>query len=426
MKKTIFHLLFIGWMAAFLSVSFHVSGQAQSSLDNLKLPPHWILKKTISVSPGRLVEFSARLGGQLVSARNYYIEVQGFELQLNIAECLTEEDAQKVYQVFRSIHKTDDECLLQGKTVYEFISNHSQLVKLAKRLCCGEDIDGLDMEDRIVWDVVLLVAPLKKVDDMRLAEFFNLLIRFDADPTDNDVLPKIEQVSKRFMFSDLISLRYETPSWGAPRYVIPDAEKVTEEGDIVFYRLKNPRYRLGIPQLEIRAKIPVRSSLPYQPQDEIDQQRLTSPTPRWPTHDPRIVDLTGALIKGEIGQEQKLKIIQSWVRSNIKYGGKVMASRYGVPQVLKKGFGRCWDLCDVFVTLCRAAGIPARQVMGWIYGKDGHVWAEVYLQGKGWISLDPAGSFQGTSTDYIPFFISEEGEMPAVYWKKPVIIGPAR
>lgn len=64
--------------------------------------------------------------------------------------------------------------------------------------------------------------------------------------------------------------------------------------------------------------------------------------------------------------------------------------------------GYCEHYASAFAFLMRAAGIPARIVAGYLggelnpYGKylivrqsDAHVWAEVWLPGKGWVRIDP-------------------------------------
>jgi len=47
------------------------------------------------------------------------------------------------------------------------------------------------------------------------------------------------------------------------------------------------------------------------------------------------------------------------------------------------------------VTLARAAGVPTRQVGGWLYGASGHIWAEVLIEGTGWQQVDPTGGKLG-------------------------------
>ena len=66
----------------------------------------------------------------------------------------------------------------------------------------------------------------------------------------------------------------------------------------------------------------------------------------------------------------------------------------------RKGF--CEHYASAFTTLMRAAGIPARVVTGYQGGarnsiggyytvrqSDAHAWSEVWLQGKGWVRIDP-------------------------------------
>lgn len=69
----------------------------------------------------------------------------------------------------------------------------------------------------------------------------------------------------------------------------------------------------------------------------------------------------------------------------------------------KRGF--CEHYSGSFVYLMRAAGVPARVVMGYQGGElnpvgnylivrqsDAHAWAEVWLKDKGWVRIDPTGA----------------------------------
>jgi transglutaminase-like putative cysteine protease len=96
----------------------------------------------------------------------------------------------------------------------------------------------------------------------------------------------------------------------------------------------------------------------------------------------------------------------------LKYDGP-LGSRHGVAQCLKLGYGRCWDFSDCFVTLCRASGVPARQVAGWLAGSEGHIWAEVLLEGA-WRQYDPTAGME-CGSDYIPYLTSADGELGLVY-----------
>jgi transglutaminase-like putative cysteine protease len=69
----------------------------------------------------------------------------------------------------------------------------------------------------------------------------------------------------------------------------------------------------------------------------------------------------------------------------------------------KAGF--CEHFSSAFVVLMRAAGIPARVVTGYVGGyrnpiggywlvrnSDAHAWAEVWLEGRGWVRVDPTAA----------------------------------
>ncbi|MBB6094531.1 transglutaminase-like putative cysteine protease [Povalibacter uvarum] len=63
-------------------------------------------------------------------------------------------------------------------------------------------------------------------------------------------------------------------------------------------------------------------------------------------------------------------------------------------RAFSRGKGVCQDHAHVFIACCRASGIPARYVSGYVYtGKDGevasHAWADAWLgPDHGWIPID--------------------------------------
>ncbi|PKO63945.1 MAG: DUF3488 domain-containing protein [Betaproteobacteria bacterium HGW-Betaproteobacteria-16] len=77
----------------------------------------------------------------------------------------------------------------------------------------------------------------------------------------------------------------------------------------------------------------------------------------------------------------------------------------------RRGF--CEHYAGTFVYLMRAAGVPARVVTGYQGGElnpvgeyfivrqsDAHAWAEVWLEGKGWIRVDPTGAVSPSRIEY--------------------------
>ena len=88
-----------------------------------------------------------------------------------------------------------------------------------------------------------------------------------------------------------------------------------------------------------------------------------------------------------------VEMIYRFVLDNMTYSG-YNPSSVGGAEALVKCSGDCTEYSDLFVTLCRAKGIPARVVEGYIAGADpselslGHNWSEVYLEGLGWVPFD--------------------------------------
>jgi transglutaminase-like putative cysteine protease len=75
-----------------------------------------------------------------------------------------------------------------------------------------------------------------------------------------------------------------------------------------------------------------------------------------------------------------------------------------VEHVLATGAGVCQDFAHLTVTMCRALGIPARYVSGYLFTEDDadgadseqdtvlvetHAWVEAAIPGWGWLALDP-------------------------------------
>ena len=88
-----------------------------------------------------------------------------------------------------------------------------------------------------------------------------------------------------------------------------------------------------------------------------------------------------------------------------------------------QGGGKCADISSVFVTILRAAGVPARDVFGLrIGGADGeitgdfHCWSEFYLPGRGWVQADPADVRKAMLVDNLK--LEEDGtkERTEFFW----------
>jgi len=69
-----------------------------------------------------------------------------------------------------------------------------------------------------------------------------------------------------------------------------------------------------------------------------------------------------------------------------------------VEEITVRGAGVCQDFAHLWIAICRAMGIPARYVSGYVasqpaaggsIGQASHAWAEGWREGQGWIGYDP-------------------------------------
>ena len=378
------------------------------------IPSSWTVTKTIIVPSDQLSVFNQKLNGQIISLENFIISANQIPLQINVIKCKNNSDAQNIYNSLLSVHGSKNNCLKIDKTVYEIITNSWFLAK---------KVQSLFLKNKpVVWQLTMYVAPIKKSTDMEWNDLFNLLNTFQKDANSSTIKKQILQLSRDFVFGNQLILNARTVGGIETKYNFPDETVIIEnkKQDKVIYHIKNPPVVLNIPRIKIQAYIPVQGFTEYKPGRNIDLDFYTAPNDYWPVNAVQIQSILHKIIKKDDTELDKLHSIQNWVYRNISYGGKI-GSRYGVIQVLKQKFGRCWDKSDVFITLCRAAKLPARQIAGWVHNMGGHIWAEVYITDKGWIQVDATTPFLGVPDEYIPIFIIEDGEIHGVYWGVPII-----
>lgn len=107
---------------------------------------------------------------------------------------------------------------------------------------------------------------------------------------------------------------------------------------------------------------------------------------------PDVVGLA-AKLKGRDSLQTARNVFE-WVAGNLHYTGYAKNDR-GALWALKKRSGDCTEFMYLFVALCRAAGVPARGVGGYLVAQnsivdpaDYHNWAEFYIN-RQWRIADP-------------------------------------
>ncbi len=125
---------------------------------------------------------------------------------------------------------------------------------------------------------------------------------------------------------------------------------------------------------------------PYDPESP-EVRDYTVPRSRIESDDPRIVELARQFAAEENPYRR------AWAIYNhvIDHSTYVDAPARGALAMLQTKVGCCADYAMLFVAICRAAGIPARECSGFVVKGGGtwHSWAEFYLPNLGWIPCDP-------------------------------------
>lgn len=113
-------------------------------------------------------------------------------------------------------------------------------------------------------------------------------------------------------------------------------------------------------------------------------------------------------VKKAIGKEKNpywiVRKIFNYLIDNMYY--EMVGGWNTAPAVLERGNGSCSEYSFVYISMCRAAGIPARYVGSVVLrgdeasmDDDYHRWIEIYLPGYEWIPVDPSGGDKTSPRD---------------------------
>jgi hypothetical protein len=108
---------------------------------------------------------------------------------------------------------------------------------------------------------------------------------------------------------------------------------------------------------------------------------------------PDVKDLAHEIVGDETNPLEKARRIFRWISKNVRWCAEQEYSI--IPSLSAKGLtarrGDCGVQGTSFITLCRAAGVPARWQSGWQL-KPGelnmHDWAEIFIEPWGWLPAD--------------------------------------
>ncbi len=114
---------------------------------------------------------------------------------------------------------------------------------------------------------------------------------------------------------------------------------------------------------------------------------------------PEMRDKVKLIVGDETNPLAKARKVYHWIDTNVKYCAE---EEYGViPSISTKALrslkGDCGVQGTLFITMCRAAGVPARWQSGWETKPvdwNMHDWAEFYVEPWGWLPADVSYGLQ--------------------------------
>lgn len=104
----------------------------------------------------------------------------------------------------------------------------------------------------------------------------------------------------------------------------------------------------------------------------------------------RFGQMAADIASGQQPGYDQVAAIVNWLRSNIRYQPGSSFIPVSAMEVSAVGCGVCRDLAHLGIALCRSLSIPARMVVGYLYGlqpMDSHAWFEAYVGGR-WYTFD--------------------------------------
>ncbi len=152
-------------------------------------------------------------------------------------------------------------------------------------------------------------------------------------------------------------------------------------------------------------------------------KEYTTETRYWDIKNRTLIDITKSVVDGAEGPVEVAGRIAKWLSSRIEY--RVLPTRAGSDGSLfiKNSkvilIGDCSEVSDVYVTMARIAGLPARVAFGmllenrsrtfyWINTSQeefeqhwgGHAWSQVYIPRWGWVDVELLEGFLPKVGDY--------------------------
>ncbi len=138
-------------------------------------------------------------------------------------------------------------------------------------------------------------------------------------------------------------------------------------------------------------QIAVCPGAPFEEVQNLPNSVLTYLLPTRYCESDRFIDLAREIVEGVSPGYDQVAAVNQWLRKTIRFNPNSPYFQMSAVEVNQAREGVCRELAHLGIALCRALCIPARMVVGYLYGlepMDFHAWFEAYVGGN-WYTFDP-------------------------------------
>lgn len=96
-----------------------------------KIPAGWLIEKSFIAPQEQTAAIGKKLGGRIKNLSNTIFSVQGKRFQVNVIECITLQEAEKIHKSILEMKRDPAFCLLLDNFVVEFVGDDVNLAKKA-------------------------------------------------------------------------------------------------------------------------------------------------------------------------------------------------------------------------------------------------------------------------------------------------------
>jgi transglutaminase-like putative cysteine protease len=119
--------------------------------------------------------------------------------------------------------------------------------------------------------------------------------------------------------------------------------------------------------------------------------------------DAALLIVAGEIAAGSQTPLDRAHSLMAALQASVRYDPGFTNSTTTAAEAFASRHGVCQDLSHIFLAVAREIGLPARYVSGYLAPRSGsaeneasHAWAEVHVDGLGWVSFDAANGICAT------------------------------